>query len=116
MSRSAFRFLCRSHDNIQCTHQLQLILQGNELSERVCAIIDAINSAHPPYQKVPVFPLRPTVPLITRNFQLYVIREGDPMEYRFFGHFVEDKTKTLPSYYEFLGSLQRQIQQRGGSK
>ena len=39
--------------------------------------------------------------------QLYVIREGDPMEFRFFSHFVEDKSKTLPSYYEFLVSLQR---------
>jgi len=72
---------------------LQLI-QGNEIAERVRAIISTINAQHPPYQK------------------LYIIREGDPMEFRFFSHFVEDKSKTLPSYYEFLVSLQRQIQAR----
>eukprot|EP01087_Luapelamoeba_hula_P003660 TRINITY_DN1347_c0_g1_i2.p1 TRINITY_DN1347_c0_g1~~TRINITY_DN1347_c0_g1_i2.p1 ORF type:complete len:1021 (+),score=158.62 TRINITY_DN1347_c0_g1_i2:100-3162(+) len=74
---------------------LYLARQGNDYSERVCNIVDTLRGQHPPYQK------------------LYVIREGDPMEYRFFSHFVEDKNKNgLPNYYEFLVQLQRQIQTR----
>lgn len=73
---------------------LKLVDQGNDFSQRVVAIVNALRASHPCHQK------------------LYVVREGDPLEYRFFAHFVEDNSKTLPSYYEFLCQLQRQVQTR----
>ncbi len=42
--------------------------------------------------------------------QLYVVREGDPLEQRFFSAFIEDKNRNQAvSYYEFLQTLQREI-------
>ncbi len=42
--------------------------------------------------------------------QLYVVREGDPLEQRFFAAFIEDKNRNQAvSYYEFLQTLQREI-------
>jgi len=91
--------------------------KDNDFSKRVLAIVNALRASHPCHQK------------------LHIIREGDPLEvhsfllillplsltlpqfikrvqYRFFSHFVEDNSKTLPSYYEFLCQLQRQVQTR----
>jgi len=73
---------------------IQLTQQDNDFSKRVLAIVNALRASHPCHQK------------------LHIIREGDPLEYRFFSHFVEDNSKTLPSYYEFLCQLQRQVQTR----
>jgi protein transport protein SEC24 len=75
-------------------NQLELVDQGNDFSSRVCAIVSSLRAQH------------------SSNQKLYIIREGDPLEYRFFAHFVEDRSKTLPSYYEFLCQLQRQVQSR----
>jgi len=42
------------------------------------------------------------------NVQLF--REGDPREIKFFGLLVEDRSKSLHSYYEFLVNLHQRIQ------
>jgi protein transport protein SEC24 len=40
---------------------------------------------------------------------LCVLRDGEPSSSRFLSCFVEDRTKTLYSYYEFLMQLQKQV-------
>ncbi|KAL6066051.1 Protein transport protein Sec24B [Balamuthia mandrillaris] len=78
--------------SLAAIEELELHRRENEYSVKVCAIVEAIRRERPGLQK------------------LYVIREGDATEIRFFSHFVDDRTKTLPSYYEFLCQLQRQVQ------
>lgn len=40
---------------------------------------------------------------------LSVLRDGEPSAARFLSHFIEDRSKTLYSYYEFLVHLQKQV-------
>eukprot|EP00005_Dracoamoeba_jomungandri_P012792 CAMPEP_0174270286 /NCGR_PEP_ID=MMETSP0439-20130205/43913_1 /TAXON_ID=0 /ORGANISM="Stereomyxa ramosa, Strain Chinc5" /LENGTH=642 /DNA_ID=CAMNT_0015359519 /DNA_START=782 /DNA_END=2707 /DNA_ORIENTATION=- len=65
-------------------NHLRLVEQDNEMSRRVMAIVGYIRQYYPGFQ------------------QLYVIREGDPMQEEFFSHFIEDRSRNLLSYYEFL--------------
>lgn len=64
----------------------------SELGARVAAIVEYVRAQMLSYQR------------------LYVIREGDPLEARFVGCFVEDRSKTqASSYYEFLLTLQKEV-------
>ena len=64
----------------------------NEYSHRINNIVAYIRSQRATYQP------------------LYVIREGEPRELKFFAHLVEDKTKNVQSYYEFLISIHQKVQ------
>eukprot|EP01090_Pellita_catalonica_P015922 TRINITY_DN441_c0_g1_i4.p1 TRINITY_DN441_c0_g1~~TRINITY_DN441_c0_g1_i4.p1 ORF type:complete len:813 (-),score=121.47 TRINITY_DN441_c0_g1_i4:54-2492(-) len=74
--------------------KLQLPSLDNEVSKKIVSIVAGIRQQRPLFQK------------------LHIIREGDLLGYKFFGHFVEDRTKHLPSYYDFLANLQRNVQQK----
>lgn len=63
----------------------------SELSVRIFNIINAIRAQRPTYQNI------------------YFIKEGEPRETKFFNYLVDDKTKTIPSYFEFLTSLHSKI-------
>eukprot|EP01098_Paradermamoeba_levis_P000274 TRINITY_DN1027_c0_g2_i3.p1 TRINITY_DN1027_c0_g2~~TRINITY_DN1027_c0_g2_i3.p1 ORF type:complete len:132 (+),score=27.92 TRINITY_DN1027_c0_g2_i3:360-755(+) len=73
--------------------QLRLTLEDNQ-SQKVDRIISEIRSQRPTYQR------------------LYIIKEGDPLEGRFFAYLVEDKHRELSSYYEFILQIHKQIQAR----
>lgn len=70
----------------------------NEYSIRVNNIVDAVNASRP-------------------NFMtLQIVKEGDAREYKFLQYLVEDKTKTVHSYYEFLVNLHQRIQAKVSKK
>jgi hypothetical protein len=51
-----------------------------------------------------------TIRLQRSNFmQLHFIREGEAREAKFFASLIDDRTKTLPSYFEFLQSIHSKI-------
>lgn len=76
------------------TNQTTLPQLDNVLSIRINTIINAIRSSSS-------FPL-----------QLNIVREGDPREIKFFSYFIEDRTKSVHSYYEFMVYLHQRIQSK----
>jgi len=76
------------------TSQLRLVPLENEFSTRVNAIVNDIRSQRPMYM------------------DLAIVREGEPREVKFYTNLVEDRTKSVHSYYEFLVNLHQRIQAR----
>jgi len=63
----------------------------NEYNTRVHNIINTIRAQRPTFMN------------------LVILREGEQREVKFFSYFVEDKTKSLHSYYEFLVNIHQRI-------
>jgi len=80
-----------SFDGVDMT-QITLPYLENDLSVSVNEIVNALRSSSPTYQT------------------LHVIREGEAREMKWFSYFIEDKTKTVHSYYEFLVNLHQRVQ------
>jgi len=78
-------------DNVDTT-QVRLLPLNTDVNTRVLNIITEIRAQRPTYMN------------------LYVVREGEPREAKFFSYFVEDRTKSVHSYYEFLVNLHQRIQ------
>jgi len=74
------------------TTQLRLSPLGNEVSNRLIAIVEEIRAQRSNFMNVSV------------------LREGEPRESKFFSYFIEDRTKSVHSYYEFLVNLHQRIQ------
>ncbi len=71
-------------------HQIQ-INKETSLGARVSQLIESLRAEKGIYQP------------------LCVLRDGEPSSSRFLSYFVEDRSKTLYSYYEFLMQLQTQV-------
>lgn len=68
--------------------------QGSELSTRICAVIAALRKHRELYQEV------------------YVVRQGTPMEAHVMPYFVEDRSASsggLPGYLEWMMSVQKAV-------
>lgn len=75
------------------TQGLFLPTLENETSQKIHAIIQYVRESHPTFQ-----PLR-------------IIKAGEPRESKFLNsYFVEDRTKSVHSYYEFLVNLHQRVQ------
>jgi len=79
-------------------HQTRLPQLENSLSGRINAIISVVRASRPTFMT------------------LQFVREGDAKEHKFFSYFIEDRTKTIHSYYEFLMNLHQRIQSKISNK
>lgn len=41
---------------------------------------------------------------------LQIVKEGEPREIKFFSYLIEDKSKSVHSYYEFMVNLHQRVQ------
>ena len=64
----------------------------NSYNVRVNNIVNAVRAQRPSFMS------------------LHLVREGEPREIKFFSHLIEDKTKSVHSYYEFLVNLHQRVQ------
>eukprot|EP00743_Colponemidia_sp_Colp-15_P004729 GILK01005094.1.p1 GENE.GILK01005094.1~~GILK01005094.1.p1 ORF type:complete len:1028 (-),score=137.62 GILK01005094.1:96-2873(-) len=77
-----------SLDAVRDSGQMFFAAQQNAYGRRVVAIVEAIQKSRPPFMK------------------LYIIRQGDPLELRFFNCLVEDRTPSMPvSFADFMSQL-----------
>lgn len=74
------------------TLQLRLPKLETTLSAQVNAVIQQIRSQRPTYQ------------------HLHIFREGEPREAKFFSYFVDDRSRSVHSYNEFLANLYQRVQ------
>lgn len=74
------------------TLQLQLPKLETILSAQVHSVIQQIRSQRSTYQ------------------HLQIVREGEPRETKFFSYFVDDRSRSVHSYNEFLTNLYQRVQ------
>jgi len=76
------------------TSMLTLPVMETSLNQKVNELVNELRNERPSYMP------------------LYVVREGEPREVKFFSFLIQDRSKSVHSYYEFLVNLYQRIQAR----